>query len=193
MSPSDGRGVDLAKFRYVKRIALGGKALNTVTEKDREDQIELLNKCLSGVPPGKIIALEMSASVLQGGDHGELRISVPMLAYHVGFERKPGAAAPQVKRAAANRLADLVDPAIRALREAVASKKTDQVPWATRVAAARDVLDRAGLKNTDNVNLTMLGAVTALDPERLAAMSDEEIDDGIRNFQKMLGRGEGDG
>lgn len=89
MSGNEG-GADLSAYRFVKRIALGGKDLNeAITERDREEQIELLNKCLNGSPQGKIIALEVSTRVFKVGDMAEHHISMQMLTYHVGFERKP--------------------------------------------------------------------------------------------------------
>lgn len=91
MSTGSDAGVDLGNIRYVKRVALGGKDLQVeITEADREQQMELLNKCLSGIPPGRIIALEISTRVFKLGDlAGEHHVSLQMLTYHVGFERKP--------------------------------------------------------------------------------------------------------
>lgn len=91
MSSGDSSGVDLSTIRYVKRVALGGKDLQVeITEQDREDQMELLNKCLTGIPPGRIIALEITTRVFKLGDlAGEHHVSLQMLTYHVGFDRKP--------------------------------------------------------------------------------------------------------
>lgn len=55
--------------------------------------------------------------------------------------RYHGGAAPQVKRAAALRLAQLVDPAIDA--QAYLLKQTKHLP--SKLGAAKDVLDRNGL------------------------------------------------
>jgi hypothetical protein len=84
-------GVDLSAIRFVKRVALGGKGpSDTITEEDREEQIELLNRCLSGIPPGKIIALEVTTTVSKLGDlPGGHQVIQQMLTYHVGFESKP--------------------------------------------------------------------------------------------------------
>lgn len=51
-----------------------------------------------------------------------------------------GAGAPQVKKKARERLAELVDPSITALAELIRSKKTPSV----RLAASKDILDRTG-------------------------------------------------
>ena len=55
---------------------------------------------------------------------------------------KHGGGAPQVKRAARNRIAHLIDPAIEVLEERL-QDKTDP---GHALSAAKDVLDRAGLK-----------------------------------------------
>jgi hypothetical protein len=56
-----------------------------------------------------------------------------------------GGAAPQVKKSAALRLATLVDPAIKALRDSLKKNADPRV----RLMAARDVLDRNGFKPPD--------------------------------------------
>jgi hypothetical protein len=61
-----------------------------------------------------------------------------------------GGGAPQVKAKAAERLAALVDPAIDTLDK---SMKVDNP--AVALAAAKDVLDRAGHKATDKVDSTV--------------------------------------
>jgi len=61
--------------------------------------------------------------------------------------RYHGGAAPQVKRSAQERLALLVDPAIDQLTKLL---KVVGEP-AVRLRAARDILDRAGLKPKDEI------------------------------------------
>lgn len=58
-----------------------------------------------------------------------------------------GGNAPQVRRSAAQRLADLVDPAITALSELVETSNVDAI----RLAAIKDVLDRAGFKPRERI------------------------------------------
>jgi hypothetical protein len=58
-----------------------------------------------------------------------------------------GGSAPQVRRSAEQRLADLVDPAITALTELVESSNIDAI----RLAAIKDVLDRAGFKPRERI------------------------------------------
>lgn len=58
-----------------------------------------------------------------------------------------GGRAPQVKRAAAERLAEMVDPAITELGKLMRSADSEQV----QLAAIKDILDRAGYKATEKV------------------------------------------
>ncbi len=59
--------------------------------------------------------------------------------------RYHGGSAPQVLKAARERLNDLVDPAINVLAKCVEPDKDGEVPIAG-LAAARDILDRTGYK-----------------------------------------------
>jgi hypothetical protein len=61
-----------------------------------------------------------------------------------------GGAAPQVRQAAAARLAALVDPALDTLQRALRSSDLG-----VAVRAARDVLDRAGYRASTQVDLNV--------------------------------------
>jgi hypothetical protein len=60
-----------------------------------------------------------------------------------------GAGAPHVREAARQRLEELILPALATLRRVVTSGETDTVS----LAAARDILDRTGLKAADLVKV----------------------------------------
>lgn len=78
---------DLSEVRYVKRISIGtSNPSQVIAEADIEKAIDLLNKCLSGVPPGKIIGIEKSFKVLNIGEHQAV---LQWIVYHIGFARKP--------------------------------------------------------------------------------------------------------
>lgn len=70
-----------------------------------------------------------------------------------------GGAAPQVKRAARERLAEMVEPALEVLHKAMRLKETGKNggPLALAVIAARDILDRAGYVKTDKIQLLGTG------------------------------------
>ena len=65
-----------------------------------------------------------------------------------------GGSAPQVKRAAAMRLLDLVDPALGTLARALDYDDTNYWGPADRLRAAADVLDRAGYPKGAALELT---------------------------------------
>ena len=60
-----------------------------------------------------------------------------------------GGKAPQVKKKARERFNDLVDPAINRLAKVI---EDDDVPAASQVAAAKDILDRAGYKPVEQIH-----------------------------------------
>ena len=64
--------------------------------------------------------------------------------------RYHGGAAPQVIKSARRRLNDLVDPAITALTDIIEHPLTPQV---VRLAAIKDILDRAGYKSPVQVEV----------------------------------------
>ena len=95
-----------------------------------------------------------------------------------------GGAAPQVKRAAERRQAFAVDPAIETLSHFVADEMVDRHP-AQALAAARTILDRAGLKAIDLDDVVT--ADTVIDLERVQALSNEELTAGLAVLRRILG------
>ena len=55
-------------------------------EEHYRKQTELLNRCLSEFPKGKIIAQEKNFYILNIGEH---QVVMQYVVYHVGFARKP--------------------------------------------------------------------------------------------------------
>ena len=79
--------IDLGDVTYVKRINIGSINPNSpVNEEQQEKQMEMLNKCLTDVPKGRIIGKDISVGVFQIGEH---QITLQRITYHVGFKRKP--------------------------------------------------------------------------------------------------------
>ena len=70
-----------------------------------------------------------------------------------------GGRAPQVKRKAASRVAELVDPAIDIPEKTI---KGDNILAAVALAAAKDILDRAGLKAIDKLEITTKSSEDAI-------------------------------
>ena len=80
-----------------------------------------------------------------------------------------GGGAPQVKKAARERLNDLIDPAINQLGRRVEDRDNP----ALALRAAQDILDRAGYKSPEKVEMnTMVGK---LQEETLRHTSDEKL------------------
>jgi hypothetical protein len=65
-----------------------------------------------------------------------------------------GGAAPQVKAAARERIAAMVDPALGVMYRAMKMGTKKIGPHSLALVAARDILDRAGYKATDKIQLT---------------------------------------
>ncbi len=86
--------------------------------------------------------------------------------------RRHGGGAPQAQRAARERLAMLVSPAIAKLKSALDAKKNDKhfTPQ-LQIAAARDVLDRNGLKSKDELVVR-----AEFDATRFAEWPDADIE-----------------
>ena len=82
-----------------------------------------------------------------------------------------GGAAPQVRLAAKERLAELVDPAIDRLRELILQTEFPS----TAYAAVKDVLDRTGFKPEDKMNLSV-------------TRPDENYDQMVKRFRELAAK-----
>ena len=78
---------DLTDVGYVKRIVVGRDNPEHVhSEEEVQNAADLLNRCLSETPKGKIIGLEKNFSILNIGEH---QVVLQFMVYHIGFPRKP--------------------------------------------------------------------------------------------------------
>lgn len=72
---------------YVQRIIVGNdNPENQPDEGKYNNQLALLNRCLSESPRGKIIGQEKNFYILNIGEH---QVVMQYIVYHVGFKRKP--------------------------------------------------------------------------------------------------------
>lgn len=79
--------VELSDFRYVKLVTIGSVNPNMpLSDRDKEAQMNLLNRCLNDYPRGTIIAKDVSIGRYQVGEH---ELTMEKVSYHVGFTRKP--------------------------------------------------------------------------------------------------------
>lgn len=67
-----------------------------------------------------------------------------------------GGAAPQVQKSARERIAAMVDPALNVIYKSMKMQSKGK-PLPIAFAAARDIMDRAGYKATDKLQLTGAG------------------------------------
>ncbi len=84
---SEKKKTALADIRYVKLVPIGGiNPGSPLSEREKEQQIMLLNHCLNDYPKGVIIGRDISVGRYMAGEH---EITMEKVTYHVGFERKP--------------------------------------------------------------------------------------------------------
>ena len=96
--------------------------------------------------------------------------------------RNHGGAAKHVQDAARRRIAALVDPALGVLDHAMRRKKTD---LGEAVRAARDILDRAGFKPGEQLDILTRDAL--VDPEKVRGMTTEELETLLPLLRKLAG------
>lgn len=78
---------DLSSVGYVKRIIIGNSnPEKPVDEIAIQKQMDLLNRCLTEYPKGKIIGIERNFFILNIGEH---QVVMQYSVYHLGFKRKP--------------------------------------------------------------------------------------------------------
>ena len=78
---------DLTDVSYVKRIVVGNNDPEKMrSEAEIQAAADLLNRCLTGTPRGRIIGIEKTFNILNIGEH---QVVLQSLIYHIGFPRKP--------------------------------------------------------------------------------------------------------
>jgi len=78
---------DLTDIGFVKRIVVGSTdPEKLVSEAAVQAEADLLNRCLTESPRGRIIGIEKNFTLLNIGEH---QVVLQALIYHVGFSRKP--------------------------------------------------------------------------------------------------------
>lgn len=77
----------LPNVRFVKRIVVGNdNPQNIKTEAEVQAAMDLVNKCLTELPRGRIIGIEKNFGLYNIGEH---QVVLQCLVYNLGFERKP--------------------------------------------------------------------------------------------------------
>ena len=78
---------DVSEFKFIKAVTVGSINPNVlITDEGREQQMDLLNKCLNEFPKGVIIGKDIAIGRYMLGEH---ELTLQRTVYHVGFLRKP--------------------------------------------------------------------------------------------------------
>lgn len=73
--------------QYVKLVTVGSvNPNNPLSEESREQQVALLNRCLTDYPKGMIIGKDIAIGRYMVGEH---ELTMEKVTYHVGFSRRP--------------------------------------------------------------------------------------------------------
>lgn len=79
--------VAMSDIHYVKLVSLGSvNPNNPLSDQSREEQVELLNRCLNDYPKGVILGKDITIGRYMIGEH---ELDMEKITYHVGFQRKP--------------------------------------------------------------------------------------------------------
>lgn len=79
--------LDLSQIRYIKLVPLGSvNPNNPISDQSREEQLKLLNRCLSDFPKGIVIGKDITIGRYMIGEH---ELTMEKVTYHVGFPRRP--------------------------------------------------------------------------------------------------------
>lgn len=77
----------LSDIQYIKLVPIGSvNPNNPLSDQSKEDQVNLLNKCLNDYPKGIIIGKDISIGRYMVGEH---ELTMEKITYHIGFPRKP--------------------------------------------------------------------------------------------------------
>jgi hypothetical protein len=78
---------DISDISFVHRIIVGStKPDKLADEESIQQEMKLLNRCLTESPKGKIIGQEKGFNIIRIGEH---QVVLQYIAYHIGFKRKP--------------------------------------------------------------------------------------------------------
>ena len=79
--------LNLSDVCYVKRITIGSRDPESMLSEEQAAQaMDLLNRCLTDHPKGRILGTEKAFSLLNVGEH---QVVLQCVIYHVGFTRRP--------------------------------------------------------------------------------------------------------
>lgn len=78
---------ELGEITYIKAITVGSINPNVpFSEKERDAQLNVLNRCLNEFPKGRIIGYDKTVATYVIAEH---QFVMEKTSYHIGFKRKP--------------------------------------------------------------------------------------------------------
>lgn len=77
----------MTDIHYIKLVTVGSiNPNNPLSEESRQEQVQLLNRCLTDFPKGIIIGKDISIGRYMVGEH---ELTMEKVTYHIGFARRP--------------------------------------------------------------------------------------------------------
>lgn len=77
----------MTDIHYIKLVTVGSiNPNNPLSEESRQEQVQLLNRCLTDFPKGIIIGKDISIGRYMVGEH---ELTMEKVTYHIGFTRRP--------------------------------------------------------------------------------------------------------
>lgn len=77
---------DLSNYSFIKCVSIGSARREPLAKEQEEEQKALLEKCLTLLPPGRIISRDTVVVVyLVDGE----AVRRELITYHIGFKHKP--------------------------------------------------------------------------------------------------------
>lgn len=77
----------MTDIHYIKLVTVGSiNPNNPLSEESRQEQVQLLNRCLTDFPKGIIIGKDISIGRYMIGEH---ELTMEKVTYHIGFARRP--------------------------------------------------------------------------------------------------------
>jgi hypothetical protein len=78
---------ELGDIKYIKVVTIGSINPNLpFSDKERDSQVNILNKCLNDLPKGRIIGYDKTVATYMISEH---QFVMEKTTYHIGFKRKP--------------------------------------------------------------------------------------------------------
>lgn len=86
-SNNTGHTYDITDVGYIERIVVGSTTPEHIpTNEENQEKIQMINRCLTDFPKGRIIGMERSFTIVRVGEH---QVVLESIVYHLGFKKVP--------------------------------------------------------------------------------------------------------